>query len=195
MPQVKPALDRVQGAPRTRRPYTVAVAGKTRTRASAGPRTCSFVAVIEPRGIVGPWCHVFFPPEATRLFGVRGQVPIRMRVEGVEFRLTARPDGRGGHFIQFNTHMRQETGKHAGQSARFEVEVDEAPPPVELPEELRAALHGDPEARAAFEVLAPSHRRSYADFVGEAKGEGTRARRVEKALAMLREGPRRREKC
>ena len=57
-----------------------------------------------------------------------------------------------------------------------------------LPEELVRALAGDAEAAAAFEKLPPSHQREYSTWIAEAKREETRARRVEKALAMLREG-------
>ena len=58
----------------------------------------------------------------------------------------------------------------------------------ELPTALADALTRDPAAAAAFEKLPPSHRREYVDWIAEAKREETRARRVEQALAMLREG-------
>jgi Bacteriocin-protection, YdeI or OmpD-Associated len=42
--------------------------------------------------------------------------------------------------------------------------------------------------RAGFDGLAFSHRKEYARWIGEAKKEETRERRVAKALEKLREG-------
>jgi uncharacterized protein YdeI (YjbR/CyaY-like superfamily) len=56
-----------------------------------------------------------------------------------------------------------------------------------VPPALEQALDADPDARDAFERLAPSHRREYAQWIEEAKQDETRARRVEKTLGMLRE--------
>ena len=60
---------------------------------------------------------------------------------------------------------------------------------LELPDELAAALDGDTEMRVAFDALAVSHRREYANWVAEAKRPETRTRRAGRALEMLREGP------
>jgi len=49
-------------------------------------------------------------------------------------------------------------------------------------------LDGDAGARAAFDALAFTHRREYAQWVAEAKREETRERRAARALEMLRAG-------
>jgi uncharacterized protein YdeI (YjbR/CyaY-like superfamily) len=56
---------------------------------------------------------------------------------------------------------------------------------LDLPDELAAALAEDPAARAAFDALAVSHRREYANWVAEAKRPETRTRRAGRALQML----------
>ena len=53
---------------------------------------------------------------------------------------------------------------------------------------LAEALAGDAVARGAYEGLAFSHRKEYAQWIAEAKREETRERRVGKSLTMLREG-------
>jgi Bacteriocin-protection, YdeI or OmpD-Associated len=68
------------------------------------------------------------------------------------------------------------------------VELDTAPWEVEVPEALAAALAASPDAAAAFERLAFTHRKEYARWVAEAKREETRDRRVQQALEMLRTG-------
>ena len=60
--------------------------------------------------------------------------------------------------------------------------------PLPVPPELKAALAQDKRARAAFEAFSPSHRNEYAEWIGEAKRDETRARRVAQALTWLRAG-------
>ena len=66
--------------------------------------------------------------------------------------------------------------------------VDEKPREVVVPDDLAAALAGDPEAHAAWDRLSYTHRREHVEAIEEAKREETRRRRVEAALALLREG-------
>jgi uncharacterized protein YdeI (YjbR/CyaY-like superfamily) len=64
-----------------------------------------------------------------------------------------------------------------------------APRPMpELHPAFAAALERHPEARAAFERFAPSHRREYLEWIGEARQEATRERRIATALEWLAEG-------
>ena len=56
----------------------------------------------------------------------------------------------------------------------------------EVPEELAAALAADAVASSAFRALAPSHRREYSSWVGEAKRPETRVRRAAEAVVRLR---------
>jgi hypothetical protein len=54
-----------------------------------------------------------------------------------------------------------------------------------MPNELCNALDKDKKAKAFFESLAPTHKRDYAEYVGEAKQEATRLRRLDKVLDLL----------
>jgi uncharacterized protein YdeI (YjbR/CyaY-like superfamily) len=56
------------------------------------------------------------------------------------------------------------------------------PPPI-----LRAAFAREPEARAAWDALAPSHKRAHLFGIFYYKTPEGRARRVEKAIEMLLE--------
>jgi uncharacterized protein YdeI (YjbR/CyaY-like superfamily) len=60
--------------------------------------------------------------------------------------------------------------------------------PVELPKELAAALRKNPAAAKEFAAFPPSHKRDYADWIAEAKGEDTRRRRLETAVEWISEG-------
>ncbi len=60
-----------------------------------------------------------------------------------------------------------------------------------VPEALAAALAADPLAAATFNGFPPSCRRDYCEWIGEAKREETRAKRVGEAISWLREGKKR----
>lgn len=58
-------------------------------------------------------------------------------------------------------------------------------PIPDVPPALMSALKKEPRARAAFERLAPSHRKAYVQWVSEAKREETRDRRARSAVQKL----------
>jgi uncharacterized protein YdeI (YjbR/CyaY-like superfamily) len=64
-------------------------------------------------------------------------------------------------------------------------------PPPEMHPEFAAALEKSPKAKSALEAFAPSHRRDYLEWVGEAKQDATRQKRIATALEWLAEGKRR----
>jgi uncharacterized protein YdeI (YjbR/CyaY-like superfamily) len=64
-----------------------------------------------------------------------------------------------------------------------------APPREPAPHpDFTAALAADPALRNRFEAMSPSHRREYLAWIGEAKRDETRARRIAKAVAQIAEG-------
>jgi uncharacterized protein YdeI (YjbR/CyaY-like superfamily) len=62
-------------------------------------------------------------------------------------------------------------------------------PQAVVPADLRDALAKNQQAKAAFEILSPSHRREYIKWITEAKRDETRKRRIDAALLRLVELP------
>lgn len=60
-----------------------------------------------------------------------------------------------------------------------------------MPDDLRDALAADPRAQAFFGALSNSLQRFHVDTINAAKTTETRERRVQKALALFREGKKR----
>jgi uncharacterized protein YdeI (YjbR/CyaY-like superfamily) len=79
-------------------------------------------------------------------------------------------------------------GVEIGDEVTAVITVDDAPREVEIPAALADALAGDDLARTAYEKLAFTHRREYAEWIASAVRASTRASRVVKALEMLRAG-------
>lgn len=61
-------------------------------------------------------------------------------------------------------------------------------PVIEPPDYFLTALRKNRKALAAFEAFPPSHRREYLEWITEARGEETRRRRLETAIAWMAEG-------
>ena len=61
-------------------------------------------------------------------------------------------------------------------------------PPVRVPADLKAALARRSKAATSFEAMSPSHKREYVEWITEAKGADTRARRVTQTVEWVAEG-------
>lgn len=94
----------------------------------------------------------------------------------------------GGPMIGVSDAVRQATGVQGGDTIDVDVELDTAPRKVEVPADLAAALDAVPAARATFDGLSFSNQRFWVDPINAAKTDETRQRRIEKAVATLREG-------
>ena len=83
---------------------------------------------------------------------------------------------------------RAAAGVKGGDTVDVEIELDTAVRAVEVPAELAAAFDGEPAARSTWDTLSYSMQRFWAEPIAGAKSDETRQRRVEKAIAALREG-------
>jgi Bacteriocin-protection, YdeI or OmpD-Associated/Domain of unknown function (DUF1905) len=144
-----------------------------------------FEAVVQAEG---PGVFIEVPLDVPTVFG-RARPAIRGTIAGHPFRSTIAVYG-GRYYLPLKRALREAAGVAAGDTVPVELELDETPRTVEPPSDLRAALGADPDAAAAFERLSYTHRREYAEWVAGARRAETRRRRVERALAMLREGRR-----
>ncbi|MGH6746620.1 YdeI/OmpD-associated family protein [Novosphingobium sp.] len=61
-------------------------------------------------------------------------------------------------------------------------------PEIPMPAEFAALLAAVPQAQAAFERFAPSHRRDYLEWITEAKTAATRDKRMAQAAEWIAEG-------
>jgi hypothetical protein len=95
---------------------------------------------------------------------------------------------RGEFMVGLSREVREGAGVQAGDTVTLELVLDTEPRTVDVPPALAEALESDPQAKAAFEGMAFTHRKEYARWIEEAKREETRARRVAQALEMIRTG-------
>ena len=125
------------------------------------------------------------PDEVVTALGSGKRPPVAVTVGGYTYRTTVAPMG-GAYWVPLAAEHREAAGVQANDEVDVRIEVDTAPRDTALPDDLDAAL--DDAARSHFHSLAPSHRKEWVRWVEEAKKPETRATRIERTAAALREG-------
>src|SRR5215207_6053822 len=100
------------------------------------------------------------PDEVVEALGAGKRPPVTVTVGGYSYRTTVAPMG-GAFYVPLAAEHREAAGLAAGQ---------------------------EDDVRTFFSGLAPSHRKEWVRWVEEAKKPETRAARIEKTAASLREG-------
>ena len=125
------------------------------------------------------------PDEVIEALGAGRRPPVTITLNGYTYRTTAVPMG-GRFLVPLSAEHRESAGVQAGDEVVVDIENDAAPREVDLPPDLAEAM--DPAARAAYDGLSYSHRKEWVRWVEEAKKPETRATRIEKTVAGLKDG-------
>jgi len=149
-----------------------------------------FRARIEP--VDGGGHYVIVPDDVAQKAQLAHHARVRGTLAGTAYRSSVMKHA-GRHHVGVHKATLAAADVEAGDTVAVEIELDrEALPDDTVPVVLAKALAKDRAARVAWDALAPSHRREHVRAINEAKREETRQARVERALKMLREGPRKR---
>ena len=148
-----------------------------------------FTAALRP---IEGGTYVDIPPEAVEALRATGRTSVVGTIDGRPFKNQFMPyvfEDEGRKVVMVvNKATRTSLGKDAGDTVEFDLERDERSrsADVAVPDGARRGARPDAAAKAAFEALAPSHRREFAEFVAEAKRPDTRLRRAAQTVAELR---------
>jgi hypothetical protein len=119
--------------------------------------------------------------------GGGGRPKVVVTVNGFTFRSSIARMG-GEYWLGVSAERRAEAGITAGDVLDLDISLDTAPREVEVPDDLAAALDADPAAREFWATMSYSNQRWHAEQITGAKKPETRAARVAKSVAMLRDG-------
>jgi hypothetical protein len=142
-----------------------------------------FESVVELGGKTATGIPV--PDEVIAALGGSKRPPVTVTLNGHRYWTTAVRMG-GRFLVPLSAEHREAAGVTAGEEITVDIENDAAPREVDLPDDLAAAM--DDAARTAYDGLAFTHRKEWVRWVEEAKRPETRATRIEKTVAALREG-------
>jgi hypothetical protein len=127
------------------------------------------------------------PEEVVAGLGGGGHPKVVAEVSGFTFRSSIARMG-GQYWLGVSAERRAAAGISAGDVLDVTVELDTAPRVVEVPDDLAAALAADAAASAFWATLPPGKQGWHVTRVTSAKKAETRAARVDRSVAMLREG-------
>jgi hypothetical protein len=131
---------------------------------------------------------IHVPTDAVEALGGGKRPAVVATVNGYQYRSTVMGYDPADPLMPFNAEHRAASGINAGDEIEVELVLDTAPREVEVPEDFAEALAADPVAKAFFDGLSNSNKKVHTLPIADAKTPETRARRIEKSVAMLHEG-------
>ena len=142
----------------------------------------TFDATLKQEGKTATGIEV--PTEIMDALGGGKKPAITVSLNGYAYRSTVGVMG-GRSMIPVSAEHRKGAGLSAGDRVQVTLELDTAPREVEVPDDLQAALDGNPAALTAFGKLSYSGKRQHTLSVEGTSNPETRARRVAKAIETL----------
>ena len=127
---------------------------------------------------------IHVPDEKLAELGKGKRPTLEVAVNGYVY--TTTPGSMGGKtMLPFSSEHRKLSGIKAGDAITVKLTALDAPPPLDVPAELQAALDQSG-LTEKFNTLAPSKKKEHVRQVNDAKSEETRNKRIQKVIDTVR---------
>jgi hypothetical protein len=124
---------------------------------------------------------------SSKLPARRGYIPILGKINGHPFQQHLVPVKEGPYRLYVNIPMMVGAKVKVGDSAKFEIEQDDAPPKkVAMPAYLKSRLKKE-NLLSEFNKLIPSRQKEINKYIGYLKTDDARERNMDKVVRMLKE--------
>lgn len=147
-----------------------------------------FHAILENDNKGMDTAFVTIPFSVEEEYGTRGQVKVKVLFDKHPYRGVLANMGTGCHILGVRKDIRQAIGKQVGDSILVQLERDTEERTVDVPDDLKKVLAKNKAAQKFFDSLSFTNRKEYALWIGSAKKEETRAKRLEQTLDKLLAG-------
>lgn len=142
-----------------------------------------FRATVEPTRGGGHFAVV--PPAVATALGLGSMSRVCGTLAGTAYRSSIMMNT-GVHYLGVHKATIKAAGIAVGDVVAVTIDKDDQPRETDVvPPDLAKALAKTKGAKAAFEALAPSHKREHVKYILEAKQAETRARRIAKTIDTL----------
>jgi uncharacterized protein YdeI (YjbR/CyaY-like superfamily) len=131
------------------------------------------------------WVIARLPIQVEKVWGTRGMLKVRVRVNGFEYRTSLFPTGKGEHYLLVNKKVQKAAKIGPGKDATFVVEPDLEARELQIPPELEQSLKQVRRLKKWFDTLSHSVRKWLSDLVSEAKSPETRRRRAQRVAEQV----------
>ena len=122
------------------------------------------------------WNVFYFPCPALEHFGSKGNIPVRITVDGHEFEHMLLPS-KNGHYLVYNEFIRRAVGKQLGDIVHVTLERDTKKRELVIPADIEAALQ-QADVLEQFLKLPDYEKREQVNHIELAKKEETRFNRL-----------------
>jgi len=140
-----------------------------------------FRAVVIPSGNA---TAVEIPEDVMRSLGSEARPPVAISINGHSWRSRVAIMN-GQRLVGISAANRIAAGIAEGQTIDLDITLDTAPREVEEPDDLKAALDGNPAARTAFDKLPFGLKAKHLRDIESAKSAEVRTRRIGKLVETL----------
>jgi hypothetical protein len=135
--------------------------------------------------------YIEFPFDVEELFGVKGQVKIKALIEGkVMYRGSLAKMGHDCHVLGITQEIRKQLGKTFGDKITVILDQDLEERIVTIPADIQKVLSKNKKAFEFFSGLSFTHRKEYIRWIGSAKKDETRLKRIDQFMEKLKSGKR-----
>ena len=131
------------------------------------------------------WSVFYFPESAVECFGSKGNIPVKITVDGHPFDHTLL-GSRNGHYLVYNEFIRRAVGKDMGDTVHVTLEKDDQPRVVIIPPYLETVLK-DSGVLDAFLKQPDYLKREQVNKIELTKKEETKNNRIQKLITELGE--------
>jgi hypothetical protein len=159
----------------------------TKKRTATESRAIQFRTTILQAGKTATGIQI--PDDVIEKLGTSKKPPVRISINGYTYRSTVAVMG-GKFMVGVNAENREKAKVAGGDTVDVEIALDTEPREVTVPGDFAAALNRNAKAQRYFEGLSYSKKKAFADGIEGAKTSETRQRRIDKALADLKEAAR-----
>ena len=129
------------------------------------------------------WSVFYFPESAAECFGSKGNIPVKITVDGHPFDHMLQ-SSRNGHYLVYNEFIRRTVGKDMGDIVHVTLEKDDQPRVFVIPAYLETILK-DSGVLEVFLRQPDYLKREQVNKIELAKKEETKANRIQKLVDEL----------
>jgi len=148
----------------------------------------AFEGIIEQHGEINA-AFIKFPFSTEELFGKKGQVKIKVLLDGkVEYRGSLAKMKGNFHMLGLTQEVRKQLGKDFGDEISVKLWEDKEERMVEIPEDVLEIFNQNNSAFELYQKMSYTHRKEYMRWITDAKKPETRENRKIKMIEMILAG-------
>ena len=132
------------------------------------------------------WTYIEIPPDLVQQLkpGNKREFKVKGKLDNYSIkRVSVMPLGGGRFIMPVNATMRKGIGKRHGAMVKINLIADNSE--FVFDKDFVECLADDPTAREFFETLTGSHQRYFSKWIGDAKTEPTKTKRIAMAISAL----------